>query len=57
MTFNKGDRDACTVLSETNPFILNEIPAVLDQFYDHVGEINRCLTYCRFQDQHSDALI
>src|SRR5947209_39816 len=50
LRFNMIDSETVAVLREAKPFILAELPLVLDGFYDHVGKFAETAKFFRSRD-------
>ena len=50
LRFNMIDHEAVTTLREAKPFILAELPLILDAFYDHVGKFAETAKFFRSRD-------
>lgn len=50
LRFNMIDQAAVAVLREAKPFILAEMPAILDGFYDHIGRFAETAKFFRNRD-------
>jgi hypothetical protein len=50
LRFNMIDEEAVTVLREAKPFILAELPRILDDFYDHVGKFAETAKFFKSRD-------
>jgi methyl-accepting chemotaxis protein len=50
LRFNMIDQETVTVLREAKPFILADLPRILDGFYDHVGKFAETAKFFRSRE-------
>ena len=50
LVFNQIDQDTIAVLREAKPFILTEMPPILDRFYDHIIKFKETSAFFRSRE-------
>jgi methyl-accepting chemotaxis protein len=58
LAFNQIDQETVTSLREAKPFILAEMPAILDRFYDHISKFKETSAFFRDREHmmHAKAM-
>ena len=55
LAFNQIDQATCSLLREWKHFIMAELPAILDGFYDHVGQFPETNVFFKSRDHMAGA--
>lgn len=50
LRFNMIDQTTIAILRDAKPFILAQMPAILDRFYDHIGQFSETAKFFRNRD-------
>jgi methyl-accepting chemotaxis protein len=50
LKFSLIDQDTVTALRDAKPFLLGELPAILDQFYDHIARFSEATVFFKSRE-------